>query len=258
MPPQRSGLEVTVHAEGPLDDSALDGVDVLVLPHAADDAWEHTTGVGSPRLTGDELDAIDRFVHAGGGLVILAETEQAKYGNNVADLAARFGIAIDSTTVQDPTHAFKDVPTWVLGDLVRGPEARPDGPGRPRPASTVRARLHGVAASDVLALETVARTSPSADPSAAALVMSSTLTAGRVVVTSDSDLFGDDSITDLDHRQLWLNLVTWAAGSRAALAQQAPARAAPGLPTTRHGPTSWTPSSRSARCRPRTDRSTSP
>jgi hypothetical protein len=44
------------------------------------------------------------------------------------------------------------------------------------------------------------------------------------VVTADSDLFGDDSITDLDHRQLWLNLVTWAAGSRAALAQQAPAR----------------------------------
>ena len=54
--------------------------------------------------------------------------------------------------------------------------------------------------------------------------MSSTLTAGRVVVTSDSDLFGDDSITDLDHRQLWLNLVTWAAGSRAALAQQASAQ----------------------------------
>ena len=220
---ERSGLEVTVHAEGPLDDSALDGVDVLVLPHAADDAWEHTTGVGSPRLTADELDAIDRFVHAGGGLVILAETEQAKYGNNVADLAARFGIAIDSTTVQDPTHAFKDVPTWVLGDLVRGPKH--DLTAQVSQACFYRAgTLHGVAASDVLALETVARTSPSADPSAAALVMSSTLTAGRVVVTSDSDLFGDDSITDLDHRQLWLNLVTWAAGSRAALAQQAPAR----------------------------------
>ena len=220
---QRSGLEVSVHAEGPLDDSALDGVDVLVLPHAADDAWEHTTGVGSPRLTGDELEAIDRFVHAGGGLVILAETEQAKYGNNVADLAARFGIAIDSTTVQDPTHAFKDVPTWVLGDLVRGPKH--DLTAQVSQACFYRAgTLHGVAASDVLALETVARTSPSADPSAAALVMSSTLTAGRVVVTSDSDLFGDDSITDLDHRQLWLNLVTWAAGSRAALSQQAPAR----------------------------------
>ena len=220
---ERSGLEVIVHAEGPLDDSALDGVDVLVLPHAADDAWEHTTGVGSPRLTDDELEAIDRFVHAGGGLVILAETEQAKYGNNVADLAARFGIAIDSTTVQDPTHAFKDVPTWVLGDLVRGPKH--DLTAQVSQACFYRAgTLHGVAASDVLALETVARTSPSADPSAAALVMSSTLTAGRVVVTSDSDLFGDDSITDLDHRQLWLNLVTWAAGSRAALAQQAPAR----------------------------------
>lgn len=216
----RSGLEVTVHAEGALDDTALAGIDVLVLPHAADDAWEHTTGVGSPRLTADELDAIDRFVHAGGGLVILAETEQAKYGNNFADLAARFGIAIDSTTVQDPSHAFKDVPTWVLADLVRGP--RHDLTAQVAQACFYRAgTLHGVAASDVLALETVARTSASADPSAAGLVMSSTLTAGRVIVASDSDLFGDDSITDLDHRQLWLNLVTWAAGSRAALAQQA-------------------------------------
>jgi hypothetical protein len=161
-------------------------------------------------------------VHAGGGLVILAETEQPKYGNNFADLAARFGIAIDNTTVQDPAHAFKDVPTWVLADLVRGPKH--DLTARVSQACFYRAgALHGIAASDVLALETVARTSDSADPARAGLVMSSTLTAGRVVVTSDSDLFGDDSITDLDHRQLWLNLVTWAAGGRAALTHDADA-----------------------------------
>ena len=174
----RSGLEVSVHTEGVIGDDALAGFDVLVLPHAADDAWEHTTGVGSPRLTVEEFDAIDRFVHAGGGLVILAETEQPKYGNNFADLAARFGIAIDNTTVQDPAHAFKDVPTWVLADLVRGPKH--DLTARVSQACFYRAgALHGVAASDVLALETVARTSDSADPARAGLVMSSTLTAGE-------------------------------------------------------------------------------
>ena len=216
----RSGLDVAVHAEGPLSDEALAGVDVLVLPHAADDTWEHTTGVGSPRLTADELDAIERFVLGGGGLVILAETEQPKYGNNFADLALRFGIAIDNSTVQDPAHAFKDVPTWVLADLVKGP--RHDLVAGVTVACFYRAgTLHGAAAGDVLGLETVARTSATADPARAGLVMTSTLTSGRVVVTSDSDLFGDDSLTDLDHRQLWLNLVTWAAGSRAAARQEA-------------------------------------
>jgi len=219
---RRSGLAITVHADGALDDAALADVDVVVLPHAADDAWERTTGVGSPRLTDDELDAVERFVRAGGGLVILAETEQAKYGNNFADLAARFGIAIDSTTVQDPAHAFKDVPTWVLADLVPGQEH--DLTAQVSDACFYRAgTLHGVAADDTIAVETVARTSETADPARAGLVMSSTMAGGRVVVAADSDLFGDDSITDLDHRQLWLNLVTWVAGSRAARAQQSAA-----------------------------------
>ena len=214
---ERAGLDVDVHVDGPIDDAALAGVDVLVLPHAADDAWEHTTGVGSPQLSADELDAVERHVLAGGGLVILAETEQAKYGNNFSDLAARFGITIDNSTVQDPEHAFKDVPTWVLADLVRGP--RHDLVARVSGACFYRAgTLRGTPVADRLSLETIARTSATADPADAGLVMTSTTEGGRVIVAADSDLFGDDSITDLDHRQLWLNLLTWAAGSRAAQA----------------------------------------
>ena len=34
---------------------------------------------------------------------------------------------------------------------------------------------------------------------------------GRVVVAADSDLFGDDFLHRLDHRQLWLNLFYWLA-----------------------------------------------
>ncbi len=211
-----AGLELAVHEDGLLDDDVLSEVDVLVLPHAADDVWEHTTGTGSPRLVDAELEAISRFVRAGGGLVILAETEQAKYGNNFADLAARFGIVVDNGTVQDPAHCYKEVPTWVLAELAAGPKhdltARVDGACFYR-AGTLQAD------GDLDSLETVARTSASADPASAPLVMTSTSATGRVVVVADSDLFGDDSISDLDNRQLWLNLVTWAAGSRAAASE---------------------------------------
>ena len=217
---RRAGLQVDVHVDGLLDDDALAGFDVLVLPHAAQDAWEHTTGTGSPLLEPAELAAVERFVAAGGGLLLLAETEQAKYGNNFAELAARFGVAIDNTTVQDPAHCFKDVPTWVLADLVRGP--RHDLAAQVTQACFYRAgTLRAADGADASALETVARTSTTADPAHAGLILTSTSAGGRVIVASDSDLFGDDSITDLDHRQLWLNLVVWAAGSRVAAAQDA-------------------------------------
>ena len=45
------------------------------------------------------------------------------------------------------------------------------------------------------------------------MLVAQTYGAGRVVVIADSDLFGDDSIADFSHRQLWRNLVTWAAAS---------------------------------------------
>lgn len=233
----RSGLAISVHAEGPLEDAALAGVDVLVIPHGADDAWERTTGVGSPSLTVPELDAIERFVRAGGGLVVLGETEQAKYGNNVAELTKRFGIDIATTTVQDPLHCYKDVPTWVMADLAAGPRhdltARVSDACFYRAGTLIADASPGDAASVGHARETVARTSGAADPAAAALLMTS-VAGGRVVVTSDSDLFGDDSIADLDHEQLWLNVVTWAAGGRAALAVQssddAPLRSDASLP----------------------------
>ena len=211
---ERAGFTVRVHTEGPLDAGALGSVDALVLPHAADDAWEHTTGSGSPRLTADELAAVEAFVRAGGGLVVLGETEQAKYGNSAAELAARFGVVIDNATVQDPAHAFTDVPTWVLADLVHG--TRHDLTAEVDAACFYRAgTLHPSDTADAAAVETVARTYPTADPAGAALVLAADLPRGRVVVTADSDLFGDDSIDDLDHRALWRNVVTWAAAATA-------------------------------------------
>ena len=205
------GFDLVVHTDGPLDATALEGMDALVIPHCADDAWEHTTGVGDPRLQPSELDAIESFVRAGGGLLVLGETEQPKYGNNLADLTARFGIEIVNTTVQDPTHAFNDVATWVLADLEHGWPI--DVAAGVDAAVFYRA---GVLRADASTVEVVARTTPAADPATAPLVLTTSAHGGRVAVTSDSDLFGDDSIGDLDNERLWSNLVTWVAASRAA------------------------------------------
>ncbi len=87
-------LTVAAHTDGPLTPAVLDRADVLVIAHPSDPRWERTVPGGSPVFAGEELDAVEAFVRAGGGLVLLAEEEQDKYGNNLAELAARFGIDI--------------------------------------------------------------------------------------------------------------------------------------------------------------------
>ena len=78
---------VAANVAGPLDAQTLSGCDVLVIAHPSDPAWERTIGAGSPRLSTSELEAVEAFVERGGGLIVLGETEQDKYGNNVNDAA---------------------------------------------------------------------------------------------------------------------------------------------------------------------------
>ena len=209
-----AGFAVSVHHSGPLDAEALDAADVLVLPHCSTDEWEATTGAGSPEYAVPEIDAIEAFVRGGGGLVILAETEQPKYGNSLAAIAARFGVAVGNATVQDPAHRFRDVSTWVMLDAVAprpaGPEVASDLFAGVSGACFYRSGVLAVAGDDA-ASTVFARTHASAAPPAAPVLVGVRAGLGRVVVAADSDFVGDDSIGDLDHRALWLNLVTWAA-----------------------------------------------
>ena len=130
---RNAGFEVLVHETGPLSPAALARADVLVLPHCSSDEWEATTGQGTPAYSAAEITAIEEFVRGGGGLVLLAETEQPKYGNSFAAIAARFGIGIESATVQDPVHRFRDVSTWIVLD----PQA-PTQAGRQRLSASSR------------------------------------------------------------------------------------------------------------------------
>src|SRR5690349_8049636 len=86
---ERRDFSVAVNESGPLDAARLGDADVLVIAHPSDPRWEATTGEGEPRLSSEEIDAIAGWVEAGGGLIVLGETEQEKYGNNLNELLER-------------------------------------------------------------------------------------------------------------------------------------------------------------------------
>src|SRR5262245_3897306 len=63
-----------------LESTLLADFDVLALLHPCDSKWERTTSQTSPKLNESEITAIQGFVRAGGGLLVIAENEHDKYG----------------------------------------------------------------------------------------------------------------------------------------------------------------------------------
>jgi Family of unknown function (DUF6421) len=218
-------LAIACNPDQPLTADTLAGYDVLVIAHPSDPVWERTTGTGSPLLRADELDAIEAFVQAGGGLVVLGETEQEKYGNNVNELLARFGLHLENETVQDYEHHL-GAPSWVLAELGDGGRGR-DGDLLARVSSACLYRATTITASN--GARVLARTHATASTPGAPLIVAAQTGEGRVVVLGDSDLFGDDCLDELDHRALWLNIIQWAARRNGG----APTRHAPDAPVER-------------------------
>jgi hypothetical protein len=202
------GFAVAANVDEPLTADRLRDCDLLVIPHPSEPAWERTTGAGSPRMSPEELDAVESFVRTGGGLVVLGETEQHKYGNNVNELLARFDLHLKNDTVQDYEHCLS-APSWVVAELCDGGRGS-DGDLLARVNSVCLYRATTVEASREDA-RVVARTHPTASVPGAPLIVAAPHGQGRVVVLADSDLFGDDCIDELSHRALWLNIAHWAA-----------------------------------------------
>ena len=109
-----------------------------------------------------------------------------------------------NTTVFD-YERYRAAPSWVprrAGGRAGGAGA--PAPRRTRPASTAPARSPRRQRRRACCCTSAdGRSRPRAG-----LLAAVARGAGRVVVVADSDLFGDDYLTDLDHRQLWLNLST--------------------------------------------------
>jgi hypothetical protein len=207
---RRRGHTVRAHTAGALTAQALAEVDVLVLAHPSEPTWERVVPDGVPKLDAAELDAVEAFVRDGGGLLVLGECDQDKYGNNINELLGRLGVQIRTTTVLDPVHRAHDVDTWLLAQAGPLPETDDLLAG----VSQVCFYRSGVVDVDPGVDHLVLlRTSATASAPDAALAVAVTAGAGRVVVLADSDLFGDDSIAEHDQQRLWVNLVTWAAGT---------------------------------------------
>jgi hypothetical protein len=199
-------FEVLYNSTGPLT-AQLGDTDLLVIPHPSDPKWEATTNGRSPRLSDAELHAIERWVHSGGGLIVLAETEHDKYGNNLNHLLSHFGLHVENHTVQDYAH-HHEAPSWILADLSQSPHTSgPDLLARVDAACFYRAGT--LAASN--SARPLARTHPTASTPSQPLIATAEHGGGRVALLADSDLFGDDCIHDFDHLPLWLNLAYWAA-----------------------------------------------
>jgi len=207
-----NGFEVAVHGTGEITNATLDDVSVFVIPHASTDDWEKTVGEGSPVYAPQEIEAILNFVRNGGGLVVLGETEQQKYGNNFGEITKHFGIGFLNATVQDSERKHKDVATWVLGDLHKSFEH--DLTFRVGEACFYRSGALSIDAD--AEVQIIATTSSSAMPANAPLIAAAKYGAGRVVVLADSDVFGDDSIEELGNRNLWTNIAAWVSGGKAA------------------------------------------
>ncbi|MBE2319834.1 hypothetical protein DVA67_027970 [Solirubrobacter sp. CPCC 204708] len=202
---EQRDFTVTAHTDGELTDVPAD---VLVIAHPSDPRWEATTETGSPRLNTQEIAAIERHVQAGGGLIVLGECDHDRYGNNLNELLATFGIQIETATVQDYEQSDA-APTWIRPHLTsNGRGAQADVLAR---VNEVRLYRAGTLALSNGA-KVIAHASPSATKPHAPLAVVTTYGEGRVVVLADSDLFGDDTIDQHDHADLWLNLVYWAAG----------------------------------------------
>jgi hypothetical protein len=202
---------VAANIDEPLTVERLRDVDVLVIAHPSEPAWERTTGVGSPRFSARERAAIERFVRLGGGLVVLGETENDKYGNNLNELLAPYGLHLENDTVQDYTDHHGSAPSWVLGDLRGGARGR-GGDLLARVGAVCFYRAGTIAAVEAAAVPV--RAGAFATTPGAPLMAAVEHGDGRVIVFADSDLFGDDCFEELDHSELWRNVVYWA-GARA-------------------------------------------
>ena len=99
-----------------LEAATLNETDVLVLPHPCDFRWERTTSRGSPALSAPEIEAIQAFIRAGGGLLVITEYEHEKYGDNLNELLAPTGLRIENGTAFDNSASVHENPEWLLAE----------------------------------------------------------------------------------------------------------------------------------------------
>jgi hypothetical protein len=186
----------------PLSREALEQNQILVLLHPCDPKWERTTSTNSPTLSEEEIKNVQDFVSRGGGLIVVTEYEHEKYGNNLNELLAPFNLHIENTTVVDSKNCVHENPTWFFAEPMQTQAGLSH--------LVQKACFYRSASCTATDKSSLAwKASVDADPSNAGLIATAKSGEGRVVVVTDSSLFGDKHIQEHDHLQLWLNLFYW-------------------------------------------------
>jgi hypothetical protein len=199
-----SGRDFTIerNTEGPLDSKRIADSKVIVLAHPCDPHWECTTSNNSPALSPEGIKALHGWVNAGGGLFVITEYEHDKYGDNLNELLAPTGLRIENGKIFDRSACAHDNPEWIVAH-----------PAQDSPLAHRTARACFYRASWISGAAPDWSASPHAHPSYAAVIATARLGAGRIVVVTDSVLFGDGRLGEYDHEQLWLNCVYWLAAA---------------------------------------------
>ncbi len=195
------GFLIQRNVEQPLSPAVLKGTDILVLLHPCDSKWERTTSSSSPRLSDEEIADVLAFVRDGGGLLVISEYEYDKYGSNLNELLAPIGLQMENSTVIDRAGS-PDYPTRIAAEPLDGPLAH--GVREARFYQTGSCKAQGAA-------RIAWKASSKAQPPDAGLIGMAQAGEGRVILVSDSSLFGDEHLRDYGHEKLWLNLFYWLA-----------------------------------------------
>ncbi len=191
------------NTEGPLDAARVAGSDVIVLAHPCDPHWERTTAPNSPALSAEEIGALHTWIEAGGGLLVITEYEHDKYGDNLNELLAPTGIRIENGKIFDRSACVHDNAEWILAS-----------PAQDSPLGHKAARVCFYRAGWIESSAPEWCASAHAHPAHATVIAKARLGLGRIVVVTDSVLFGDARIGEYDHAQLWLNCMYWLAAGR--------------------------------------------
>ena len=191
------------NTDAPLSARSLAGADVLVLVHPCDPRWERTTSQESPALSAEETREVLDWVRAGGGLLVITEYEHEKYGDNLNELLAPAGLRIENGKIFDRSACAHENPEWILAS------PSPDSMFGHSAARACFYRASWCVAEGDAAIAW--RATAQAHPANAGVIGAGPLGAGRIVVVTDSVLFGDERFGAFDHRQLWLNIAYWLA-----------------------------------------------
>lgn len=193
------GFNIVINRDK-ITENTLRNIDIVILPHNSSPEFEFVVKGEQLLYSRDEIDNLVNFVKNGGGLLLFGESEINKYGNNLNDLLREFDGEVKNNTLIDRESNFNNTPHWPKVDKVDSKLY-----SNVKEIATYRGSTLKLGNDwEILAISKITSNFPN-EP----VISSIKFGEGRVLLFSDSDLFSDDSIEDLDNKNLFLNSILY-------------------------------------------------